>query len=516
MSARQGPAHEWQQLTAAAVLGVNRVSGRLPTVEGAPAALLGSRVPDGSAALIRAASVLSIYERAGRRAKFAANRPARCEDDATPACSARAGHQLSRILHGEHGALLEEWCTLASAGGYRAPDETLPALLDRCLGKAAVEHEVIRAVLGRRGLWLAAMNPAWQAARSAGDSQTIWREGGRPERLVALRELRRRDSDAARAMAVETWDQESAEERVGILRTLGERLSPKDEPLLEAALDDSRKTVRLAAVELLCRLPASAFCRRMIDRAAALVRMGTAKRGLMGRVLSIDVTPPEKPDKLLLRDGIEPKRSGGMGEKAHVLCQILAATPLAHWEASGAAPAEILAAAADSDWQEPLLRGWTRAAARQGAAGWAEPILRRCLAAEKDADAEDAEPIVRQLAPADRERVLTSALGDRKVATVRSLALLSACAHDWTLEFSRVVLAALRKFFGTEAASEAPELRAVVRQRVARSISPALADGVESGWRTESKYWQWTDSEMVSALAATLAFRREMHEEMRG
>ncbi len=514
---QSGPTQQWRHLVATAVLGADRAGGRLPALEGAPARLLAARTPDGPAYLLQAASVLSVYDRAGRRPSAAPGElPNQCDDDTAPACSFRSGQQLARILYGEFGFLLDEWCTLAAKRGVRVPDELLPPLLDRCASNRDEVRIEWTTVLGRRGAWLAALNPDWNAVlpSPADDPQAIWQTGEKKERVLLIRRLRASDAGGARELVARTWEKESGDDRADIVHALAIGLSPEDEAFLEAALDDGRKPVRQAAVDLLARLATSAFCTRMTARATSLITLGLQKRILRGSNLRLEVALPDKPDKALLRDGVENKRSGSMGERAHVLCQIVAATPLTAWEACGAPPAEIIAVAAESEWREPLLHGWARAAARQNSTPWAEPVLRTRLESSDDFDPEEAQQLVQALDPTGRERILAGVLREPRIALSRSMPLLECCDHSWSTAFSRAALSAMRNYFGTREAYGAHALRTAFKQRITRYLSPSVAAEVETGWNRTDANWHKGDDELVSALAATLAFRRSMQEEL--
>ena len=512
-----GPTQQWRQLVAAAVLGADRAGARLPTVDGAPAKLLAQKGIPGPGRLLQMAAVLSVYERAGRRPGEAARTlPVACEEDATPACSFCAGQHLARILQGEFGYLLDEWCALAAQRGVRAADELLPTLLDRLAGDRTVLDRRLSTVLGRRGQWLATLNPAWKglAGASADDPRELWKTGETTQRLALLRQLRGCDPGAARELVTLTWDQESGDERARIVQALSSGLSPEDEAFLEAALDDSRKSVRQAAAELLARLPESAFCQRMKTRATMLVRLRVKKGLLRGARLHLEVDLPDKPDKAWLRDGIESKRGGGMGERAQVLSQILAATPLAAWTECGAKAEEIIAVSTATDWRAPLSAGWTEAAARQRSAEWAAPLLRMRLKSEEDSDSDQTVHLVQGLEPAERERIMSDLLSNAEIPLARSVPLLEGCDHAWGPIFSRAALTAMRGYFGTQEAYGAHALRSAFKQRSARCFSPAIANEVETGWNRTDPYWHKGDEDLVAALAGTLAFRRAMQEEL--
>jgi hypothetical protein len=502
---------------ATGVLGTGRAGTRLPTVHGAPASLLeGQSTGDPARDLLRTAAVLSVYERAGRRTAAEAGRealPPSAADDLPP-CSRASAIQLARILHGEFRHLLSEWCQAASAGGRRAPNELLPALLDRLAANPAGDDPAaIRRVLGRRGEWLASLNPAWQAT-AIDEPLALWRNGVKAQRLATLRATRARDAAAARDLVTESWAQESPDDRAEIVLALGVGLSPDDESFLESVLDDKRKPVRQAAAELLARLPASAYAQRMTTRIASALTMESAARVLRRAKLQIDVALPDKPDKAAQRDSLELKPRGSMGERAHLLCQMLAATPLTQWNPAGFGPDDIVEAANATQWSEPLLRGWAAAAVRQRDPAWAEPLLKVSLGAEDDADCLDAAALIEILGADARERVLRDPLKGDARHRRRGLLLLEHCTHAWSVAFSQTVLAALQAHFGTGVSYHEHDLRLAVKQHIARRMSPSLAAEAEQGWDRASKDWHKGDEEMATTLAATLAFRRAMLEEL--
>src|SRR5262249_59366693 len=111
----------------------------------------------------------------------------------------------------------------------------------------------------------------------------------------------------------------SPDDGAALLGACATGLSLDDEPLLEVALDDRRKEVRIAAVELLAQLPDSAYARRMAERCTACVRVTGGR---------VEVTPPAACDKGMRRDGISPRPPAGIGERAWWLEELVTRTPL--------------------------------------------------------------------------------------------------------------------------------------------------------------------------------------------
>ncbi len=183
------------------------------------------------------------------------------------------------------------------------------------------------------------------------------------------------------------WKQERAEQRAALLGALSVGLSASDEPFLEAALDDRSQAVRSAAADLLSLLPDSALAGRMRTRAEALLTFtppasdgglwGAVKTRLAGGSAAgvLGVMPPASLPRDWERDGLSAKPPQGVGERAHWLAQVLARVPPAHLEKQLAAgPAQLVRAAAASEWSFALAQGWSAAALHFRAEPWAAPL----------------------------------------------------------------------------------------------------------------------------------------------
>src|SRR5512145_2403567 len=144
----------------------------------------------------------------------------------------KAADWLKSILTGEFEALLPEFLQLAAERGYIVPPETLPALLG--LGKNGLRAWVAP-VIGERGRWLAAHNPAWAYALGR-DPLEAWEHGARLERVTALEQVRAREPEKAREWVQATWEQEAPEDRAAFLAVFSAGLSMADEPFLEGCL----------------------------------------------------------------------------------------------------------------------------------------------------------------------------------------------------------------------------------------------------------------------------------------
>jgi Family of unknown function (DUF5691) len=373
---------KWQDLVTASLIGTERAV--VPVVEIPGLARVAAPGPAGNGAdpaelLLDRAALMTAARRAGQLPGCAEALPV-CEPDRRPVVSQAAGSRLARMLAGERQDLLAEWLTEATARGLRPPPQLLPALLEtaRVNPGSAGWRRLVAEAGGSLARWLAALNPEWEVSvPETGSAPDTWRLGNAEQRRGYLATLRATDPAAARELLAASWDGANQAERAGFLSVLADGLSPADEPLLEAALDDRAAEVRGRAAVLLAGLPGSALGRRMTERARRCLRIEHGPRGT--RLVTV---PPVEPDASMRRDGIAPGPVPGRPRLADLnrfVVEILAGTPLCAWtDAFGLTAAQILAVPA-GDWTPVLFAGWSRAAVAQRDRDWTAALIGRAL-----------------------------------------------------------------------------------------------------------------------------------------
>lgn len=521
-------------LTTLALLGTERQAVELPAVEGLLGEVLAQLNPaDREGTLLGAAAAFALYQQVGRLPITDSQLlPPPAPADSLPRCSRQAGQHLNLMLVGKHRDVLGEWLALATVAERRVPEETLPTLLDLGRTQSGL-REALGPVLGERGRWLAAQNPEWDYVLHDEDDLNVWEVGSRSARLALLQRLRRKDPVAARELVSSTWKEDTGDDRAAFLEILESGLSMADEPFLEDALDDRIKEVRRVAADLLARLPQSRLCERMTER----VRPWLARQELGGgdliqrmteritpwlaleRDLSLKVTLPEKCDKGMQRDGIEPKppRGSRLGEKAWWLLQAIAAVPLSHWQEQGNVSPEALVRAAgrDNEWREVILTGWAQAAQRQGVGAWAESLLRTSFS-HSEVFGLDQKELLKVL-PAEQREVLALERLQAEPAPIHyehsALPLLHGCQYQWSSQLTEAVLDSLRQRIkandNTHGYLLAPDLKKMVLY-----MNPALVASASQGWPTQSANWsRWSST--VDDILATLQFRHDIRRGMK-
>lgn len=514
-------ANLWDDLLKASLLGTERQRPAVPAGDGALGAVLARFAPEpADRALLSAAAAVSVYRRAGSVPpvdESAMSSLGAGEND-LPQVSWRSGQHLQAMLGGTHVDVLPEWLLAAGAAGRRVPDVALPRLLDAARGNRDL-REPLRPVLGQRGRWLAAQNPDWAFAAEGdvfgdvGDADEVWQTGQRAARVSVLTRLRHADPARARSLLESTWAQEPAEDRARFLSSFLHGLSPADEPLLEAALDDRSKDVRRVAAGLLARLSGSRFVRRMTDRAVPLLAWKAGKKP------RVEVTLPATPDKAAERDGVEAKSTDPrIGQKQWWLRQIVSAVPPATWAKRwGAAPAEIVAAVRKSEFEAVLVTAWAQAAARNSDMAWAEAILATETTTVMEHAGEQVVAELQAALPGSRREALVLehlAQDDGGEEDLTGLRLLRSHAGAWGPRLARAVVGRVRATMRRTGRRGTGEwTSAALLREAAPRVPPPMFDELSRGWPEDAKDWdRWKTH--VDEFLAKVQFRRDMLEEV--
>ena len=304
-------------------------------------------INDKEGSLLKAAGVISLYQKAGKLTAIDNKKnDETCDLDDLPFCSQDSEQHLGMILSGEYSAFLPEWLTLLAEAKKVVSPKYLPELLT--LGKRQNHlREDILAVLGKRGIWLASQNPEWNYA--VGDTDKIWKNGSLEARIKLLKELRQSEPEKGRKQLQNIWSKERAPERASLLEVLEVGLSVDDEPFLEDALNDRSKQVRDVAARSLAQIPESKLVQRMIERVRPLLNLDSN---------GIEVILPKNCTLEMTQDGIdESKYIPSLGEKASLLLQMLAFVPPSIWSNDWKkTPDELIKIVKNSKWEKLIFR----------------------------------------------------------------------------------------------------------------------------------------------------------------
>ncbi|MFL5430124.1 MAG: DUF5691 domain-containing protein [Myxococcales bacterium] len=327
------------------------------------------------------AGIDAVRRRAGYR-PAQRTEPSRASDETRPPCSKKVAQVLGPLVAAENERLLLEAAGLLARSGQRIRPELLVSILSDIAG--AEVRDAFRPLLGERGAWLSRFRAEWTWAAPAAATKVdaarakeIWTEGSYQERVGLISRLRAEDPAAARALLESSWKEEKAENRASLIELMAVGLGADDEPFLESALDDRSAQVRAAAARLLARIEGSAFAARMEERMDAM----------LGSSLPVRMSLPRDIDGAWQRDGVPRNPPRGMGARVFWLVRTVALVrPRQVERRFSAAPAKIVAAAANSEESLALLQGLTEATIHFHDPAWAAALFDAWIAREGDDD----------------------------------------------------------------------------------------------------------------------------------
>ena len=469
-----------------------------PALAGLAAAL--GELPAAEVLLLLAAAVALHDDAGGLPARAAATEwhlPAYRAEGDRPPCSPAAARLLRGMLNQQHAELLPELLARLDAAGQRVPDELLPAALDHGARLPRLRPALLP-VLGERGRWLGAVNPAWRYAAVDLDDWASLRAAWAadlPGRAALAQTVRRRDPTAARQLIETTWRTEADAARRELLDALKPGLAMDDEPFLERALDDRDALVRRRAIDLLATLPESRLVRRM-----------TAAAGNVLALTGGEVSPrfPATVGDAMLRDGVvrPAGHAATASERSRLLAQTVGVIPPRHWETRlRATPEEIIRGAAAGKWPRTLIAAFSAATARHCDDRWTAAIL------TQDGITERVGHLVATLPAEAMGPRLAAALAAGDDAAV--VVFLRRWPGPWDEASGRALMEFLARQSDQPDTRHSPTLRFLARQ-FARQCPPSLADEAASRLELDIANKAWAAG--LKLVVTTLAMRRRLVE----
>jgi hypothetical protein len=350
------------------------------------------KLPEGSLeqGLLRCAAAALLLRLAGQRSAAApVKEPVRAGAIAERTIADAALHRLARLCAEGPKELIGEWFTYALQSGNVLPPQWIPPIFEALPAEMRRDYAP---VFGQRIHWLASQDARWKIEGAGKEcNESDWLTGSLTERTALLRRVRKVDPGAGRAWVEAAWATDPAEAREAFVRALKFELSSADEPFLERALDDKRKSVRLAVRENLARLPSSAFIQRSLMRLQRAFKFEPRSGGLLARLSrrNLRIELPLALDEAALRDGIEPKPPANlkMGERSFQFMQMLSIPPPVEWlRRFDCTAVELLEAAGRTDHAEDIFTALCTACARHPDAEWVAALSSswRARASEQD------------------------------------------------------------------------------------------------------------------------------------
>lgn len=509
----------WDRISSLAMLGLARhpstIEGLLPDTS--------VKLPEGSLeqGLLRCAAAALLLRLAGQRSVAeAVELPMPQIGVAERTIADVALRRLARLCGEGPQELIGEWFTHALQSGSVLPPQWIPPIFEALPAEMRLEYAP---VFGQRIHWLARRDARWKIEGADKEfSEGDWLTGSVAERTALLRRVRRLHPGTGRAWVESTWSTDPPEAREAFVRELKFELSSADEPFLERALDDKRKSVRLAAVENLARLSTSAFVKRSLLRLQPAFVFDPRPIGLLARLSrrNLRIEVPLALDEAALRDGIElkPPTNLKMGERGFRFMQMLSIPPPVEWlRRFECTAAELLEAADRTDYAEEIVTALCTACTRHPDVEWVAALALKLRARAGEQELRVAASIAELLAalPAEaRDQQLQT-----QISALRSqgsvdlgMDLLACSTHPWSsvttaLAFE-VLLMHIRSSAGSSHRVSRGTLQSWAHRVEVATAAHAVTDVLEK-IEPDSP-----SRKALEQLQELIEFRIEMHKEL--
>ena len=223
-------------------------------------------------------------------------------------CNPPAIHVLKDIFTEESIPLLKFWLQHCHEKQKLVLPETVPHLLGIAVQQKKLQF-LVASCCGKRGEWLASFNSEWNFS-STQTGEELWQTGTLEQRKEILKQTRKADPAKAREWVQQTWAQEDANTKQGLLEILSENTSEQDISFLESLSTEKSKKVKDQAFQLLRQIPGSSILQQYeeIIKQGVVIKKEKALLGISNKTVLQFQVPASIPESIF-KSGIE-KLSG--------------------------------------------------------------------------------------------------------------------------------------------------------------------------------------------------------------
>ncbi len=425
-------------------------------------------------------------------------------------CNKESIKHLYMIMDGAFENALPEYLNILASQKKCLPPEILPNLLERSVTNPDLWGQ-LKNNIGQRGLWLIQQNPNWKQLTKL-KILNEWDEALNDERLIILEHLLENDPEIAIEKLEDSWSSESVNQKIKFLKILEKNPDTSIEPFLEELLDDRRKEIRRAAVQILSKIPSSSLSKRTFERLKKRIQIHKK-----GKKITLEISLPDKLENDMIRDGIDPRIQwfkGGV--KASRMGQMIALVSPELWLQEFEKEAEdVLVLFETSEWSELIIQAIIEATILHQNKDWARALLSFSIR-QKDNPTWQSLNINRLFDHISNDGFNTVAVNGMK-ATKGLLEenspltlLLKNCKCLWNDELTILVIRNLQNWLIGENSRywNGWHYRTILKN-ASYLCNPHLHQQLILNWPEESRIWSSWEKE-IDEFLSTLHFRKKM------
>lgn len=253
------------------------------------------------------------------------------DDEQLPYCTGAAMSILSEIIEQEHVPFLKMWLALSRDKKQLVFPEMIPTLFEIAERRRELKS-LISETCGKRGQWLASLNPEWSWLQIRHeDPAELWQNGKLDERKELVRELRIANKAQSVLLLQSAWPTEGLNEKLAFLEIV--KVNPGSEDLWLESLKEKSQKVNAAIQEILKSIPDSSIVKSYKTFMSTASRLKSEKTMLgIASKTRIEIQEHISFPEELLKTGIEKLSSDkSVSDQQFIFIQLIATIPPAFW-----------------------------------------------------------------------------------------------------------------------------------------------------------------------------------------
>lgn len=291
-----------EELLKTALLGTEKYPVKPPTYLQQQASAIAAKQEDKEDGFLQIAALSLAYETAGNKYPEHALEISTAPNESLEYASPDFSASLRSFMRQRDPLMLQFALKACAQKELLVSPDLVPSLLQQATN---TNKNIVLAICGERGKWLAKMNPQWAPLYGDELNTEEWETGSFETRKELLQNLRSQRPEKAADLLSVDFDKESAQKRLELLDCFTVGLGSYDEAFLTSLGKDRSSKVKEKAHYLLKLIPGSALNQVFLNFLSDLMHVKEERRLLVAKKKVVGVDSSQMPSSELFEQGLE-------------------------------------------------------------------------------------------------------------------------------------------------------------------------------------------------------------------